>query len=91
MTRADKALLGDTDDQILSNGYASCRILRTTDADTNAVAAIAAPRIGLSYSFAIWEVDSAVRWLCPDQICTRLGSTNESPGGRRRTQPASGF
>ena len=41
--RVDDRGLG-TYDQILSNGYASCRILRTTDADTNDVARIAAPR-----------------------------------------------
>jgi hypothetical protein len=57
-----------TYDQILSNGYASFRILRTTDADTNDVARIAAPRIGLSYSLAIGQVVTAVRWLCPDQM-----------------------
>jgi hypothetical protein len=31
-------------------------------------ACVAAPRIGLSYQFAIAEVVSAVRWLCPDQM-----------------------
>ena len=63
--RVDDRGLG-TYDQILSNGYASCRILRTTDPDTNDVARIAAPRIGLSYSLAIGQVVAAVR-LCPDQ------------------------
>lgn len=57
-----------TYDQILSNGYTSCKILRTSDADTNDVARIAAPRIGLSYQFAIGQVVTAVRWLCPDQM-----------------------
>jgi hypothetical protein len=53
---------------VLSTRQPESSIPRTTDADTNDVARIAAPRIGLSYWLGLGQVVTAVRRLCPDQM-----------------------
>jgi hypothetical protein len=53
---------------VFSTRQPESSIPRTTDADANDVARIAAPRIGLSYWLGLGQVVAAVRWLCPDQM-----------------------